>query len=110
PLVVPFVHTGMQDVMPIGAKFPKIGKTITVLVGDPIDFEDIINKNVSRGRMYDAVAARIGTHLQKLKLQVEELAAMEPPKHLLNVQNYLDWETLGIENFIVSESDNSPLP
>lgn len=28
PLVVPFVHTGMQDVMPIGAKIPRIGKTV----------------------------------------------------------------------------------
>lgn len=31
PMVVPFVHTGMQDVMPIGAKIPRIGKTVMIL-------------------------------------------------------------------------------
>lgn len=28
PTVIPFVHTGMQEIMPIGAKIPKIGKTV----------------------------------------------------------------------------------
>lgn len=31
PMVLPFVHTGMQDVMPIGANFPRIGKTVCSL-------------------------------------------------------------------------------
>lgn len=30
PMVIPFVHTGMQDVMPIGATFPRIGKTVSI--------------------------------------------------------------------------------
>lgn len=30
PMVVPFVHTGMQEVMPIGATFPRIGKTVSI--------------------------------------------------------------------------------
>lgn len=34
PMVVPFVHTGMQDIMPIGAKFPRIGKTVNFLSWD----------------------------------------------------------------------------
>ncbi|KAJ0014917.1 hypothetical protein Pint_19661 [Pistacia integerrima] len=29
PMVVPFVHTGMQEVMPIGANFPRIAKTVS---------------------------------------------------------------------------------
>ncbi|PIN15643.1 Phosphate acyltransferase [Handroanthus impetiginosus] len=48
PLVVPFVHTGMQDVMPVGAKFPKIGKTVTILVGDPIGFDDLIDEGADK--------------------------------------------------------------
>lgn len=28
PVVLPFVHTGMQEIMPIGAKFPRVGKTV----------------------------------------------------------------------------------
>ncbi|PKI51499.1 hypothetical protein CRG98_028059 [Punica granatum] len=31
PMVVPFVHMGMQDIMPIGAKIPGIGKTVRTL-------------------------------------------------------------------------------
>lgn len=30
PIVVPFVHTGMQDIMPVGAKLPRIGKTVCI--------------------------------------------------------------------------------
>ena len=31
PIVVPFVHTGMQEVMPVGAVFPRVGKTVSSL-------------------------------------------------------------------------------
>jgi len=31
PLVVPFVHTGMQEIMPVGANFPRIGKMVWIL-------------------------------------------------------------------------------
>jgi monolysocardiolipin acyltransferase len=30
PMVVPFVHTGMQDIMPVGASVPRIGKTVSI--------------------------------------------------------------------------------
>ncbi|KAG8472772.1 hypothetical protein CXB51_034672 [Gossypium anomalum] len=78
PIVLPFVHTGMQDVMPIGANFPRIGKTVTVLIGDPIIFDDLLNSEeateASRGKLYDAVASRIGHQLQNLKVKVDKLA------------------------------------
>jgi len=28
PVVIPFVHTGMQEIMPVGTKFPKVGKQV----------------------------------------------------------------------------------
>lgn len=28
PVVVPFVHTGMQEIMPVGTHFPKIGRRV----------------------------------------------------------------------------------
>lgn len=31
PMVIPFVHTGMQEIMPVGAKIPRIGKTVSYL-------------------------------------------------------------------------------
>ncbi|KAL3516032.1 hypothetical protein ACH5RR_022934 [Cinchona calisaya] len=113
PIVLPFVHTGMQEVMPIGAKLPRIGKTVAVLVGDPIDFDDILNleenQNVSRGKLYDAVSARIRDRLQKLKAQVERLVIEQS----LLLQNYpakvtersagilhqVDWDSLAKETY-----------
>ncbi|KAK9919887.1 hypothetical protein M0R45_028461 [Rubus argutus] len=78
PMVVPFVHSGMQDIMPIGASIPRIGKTVTVVIGDPIYFDDLLNteraKHLSRGKLYDAVSSRISHRLRQLKVQVDKLA------------------------------------
>lgn len=40
PMVVPFVHTGMQDIMPIGAKLPRIGQTVrtSTILRFPLSF------------------------------------------------------------------------
>ncbi|KAG6430373.1 hypothetical protein SASPL_108438 [Salvia splendens] len=125
PIVVPFVHTGMQEVMPVGAMFPRVGKTVTVIVGDPISFDDLISggedENMSRGKLYDAVATRIGDRLQKLKLQVEALAveqALELEKYPSRVTERaarlvqkIDWESLGMGNYMgLDEKDPSVEP
>lgn len=117
PVVLPFVHVGMQEVMPIGAKVPRIGKTVTVLVGDPINFDDILGaeekQNVPIAKLYDAICARIGNHLHKLKQQVERLAVeqdlqsqdyptkiTEPSAHVLQ---QIDSESLGKESDLQNE-------
>ncbi|KAF8084472.1 hypothetical protein N665_0716s0018 [Sinapis alba] len=78
PMVVPFVHTGMQDIMPIGASLPRISKTVTVIIGDPIHFSDLLDtegaKHVSRKQLYDAVSSRIGQRLHQLKQQVDKVS------------------------------------
>ncbi|KAI5658730.1 hypothetical protein M9H77_27523 [Catharanthus roseus] len=120
PIVLPFVHVGMQDIMPVGAKLPRIGKTVTVLVGDPINFDDLLNaeenRSISRGKLYDAVCTRIGDHLRKLKAQVDRLAI----EHSLQSQNYpsqvnersarilqqVDWEYLGMETYKRTEDES----
>ncbi|KAL1811857.1 hypothetical protein ACET3Z_021922 [Daucus carota] len=122
PMVVPFVHTGMQDIMPIGAKFPRIGKTVTVLVGDPVEFDDLLGMEgepgMSRGKLYDAVSARIGERIRKMKAQVDRLAL----EQLLQSQNYpwtctdraagilrqVDWESLGMEHYIGLDEQEAP--
>ncbi|EOY11503.1 hypothetical protein QUC31_009457 [Theobroma cacao] len=110
PIVLPFVHTGMQDVMPIGANFPRIGKTVTVLIGDPIHFDDLLNVeepvDASRGKLYDAVASRIGHHLQNLKVQVDKLVleqSIQLENHHINgakrtadILHQVDWDPFGL--------------
>lgn len=121
PIVIPFVHTGMQEIMPIGASIPRIGKMVTVIVGDPIKFDDIINMEkgpvVPRKKLYDAVAARIGDRLHELKAQVDTLA-MEQEMRLQDrsphsmerasgILHQVDWELFGMDNFISSADDDS---
>lgn len=117
PMVLPFVHTGMQDVMPVGATFPRIGKTVTVVVGDPINFDDLLDEevteDVSRGKLYDAVASRIGKRLLELKVQVDRLAAEQStqsqnhPLHGAEKASYIlhqvDWDTFGLGGHTYSE-------
>ncbi|KAI4369387.1 hypothetical protein MLD38_017829 [Melastoma candidum] len=110
PMVVPLVHTGLQDIMPTGANLPRIGKAVIVVVGDPLDFEDVLNmeesQHVTRGHLYDAVSSRIGHTLQELKLQADRLAPEQSGRlHELGQQNseraanilqLIDWESLGV--------------
>jgi len=43
PIGLPFYHTGMQEVLPIGAKFPRWGKNVRLVFGEAIDFnEDLV--------------------------------------------------------------------
>ncbi|ONI04416.1 hypothetical protein PRUPE_6G320700 [Prunus persica] len=122
PMVVPFVHSGMQDIMPIGASIPRIGKTVTVVIGDPIYFDDLLNcegaKHVSRGKLYDAVSSRIGHRLRELKVQVDKLAQVTRPQNLpaqnteraAVILQQVDWESFGMGNLVSSEDDGSQVP
>ncbi|XP_077226315.1 phospholipid/glycerol acyltransferase family protein isoform X2 [Tasmannia lanceolata] len=121
PLVVPFVHTGMQEIMPIGTHFPRIGKRVTVLIGEPIHFDDLLctedAQHVSRGVLYDAVSSRIGHRLRELKIQVDKLALEESfqiqycsnTERANGILQQLDWEAFGMGSHIFSEDDSSSL-
>ncbi|CAN4111075.1 unnamed protein product [Withania somnifera] len=124
PIVVPFVHTGMQDIMPLGAKLPRIGKTVTVIVGDPIEFDDLLaageKDNMPRGKLYDAVSTRIGVRLQLLKAQVDGLAVQEALQSQIyhdrigeqaaGIVQHVDWEALGMDSYMSIEEDHVSPP
>jgi monolysocardiolipin acyltransferase len=42
--VVPCYHSGLDEVLPIGAKFPRPFKKITIIVGEPVTFEHYFHK------------------------------------------------------------------
>lgn len=122
PLVIPFAHTGMQEIMPIGATLPRIGKRVTVLLGDPIHFDDILDaegvENISRGKMYDAVASRIGQRLQQLKVQVEKLALEQSvefqqaaagiTERAADMLQQVDWGSFGAGSHVSTEERDLP--
>ncbi|VAH84156.1 uncharacterized protein LOC119278314 [Triticum dicoccoides] len=125
PVVVPFVHTGMQDIMPVGKRIPRTGKRVIVVVGDPINFDDLMAENsndsqhISRGDLYDKVTERIGQRLQQLKVEVDRLAAEQKAelqnRHVANdtvndgykVWQQVDWESFGIGNMLSSAEHSS---
>ncbi|CAH8361600.1 unnamed protein product [Eruca vesicaria subsp. sativa] len=120
PMVVPFVHTGMQDIMPIGASVPRIGKTVTVIIGDPIPFNDLLDteraKHVSRKQLYDAVSSRIGHRLHQLKQQVDKVSLEQQalmsqnPKmssdRAAEIIHTLDWDSFGMGAQFPEESSS----
>uniref|UniRef100_A0ACD5X8U3 Uncharacterized protein n=1 Tax=Avena sativa TaxID=4498 RepID=A0ACD5X8U3_AVESA len=124
PVVVPFVHTGMQDIMPVGKRIPRTGKRVIVVVGDPINFDDLMAENsddtqhASRGTLYDKASERIGQQLQQLKVEVDRLAAEHRAelqnRHIDNTVNegcrvweQVDWESFGIGNMLSSAEHSS---
>lgn len=44
--MVPFVHTGMQDLMPIGSKFPTVSKKVSFFIRLPSTSSDLLLPSV----------------------------------------------------------------
>jgi len=40
-VVLPMYHSGMGDVQPRGSTVPRVGKRVTVTVGEPLDLRDV---------------------------------------------------------------------
>ncbi|KAL3699792.1 hypothetical protein R1sor_017814 [Riccia sorocarpa] len=112
PLVVPFIHSGMEEVMPIGQKHFSVGKKVTVLIGDPVSLDDLVKKHteegISRAILYDAIALRIEERMWNMKKELEELVATSELRekenedikvHLVRnmdgIWQYVDWEAHG---------------
>lgn len=75
PLVVPFVHSGMHELMPRGALVPRAGKEVRVLVGEPVEVADLLAAARRDGwpedELYKRIAARVGLALQSLKARLD---------------------------------------
>lgn len=64
PMVLPFVHSGMEDVLPKGRSLPKLGQELRVLVGEPVAVDDLLSGAAAEGwseeRLHVAIADRVG--------------------------------------------------
>jgi monolysocardiolipin acyltransferase len=90
PVVIPFVHTGMQEMMPIGSKFPSIHKKVTVLVGDPIELDDIINQSsrecLLKEALYDAITVWVDEQMWVIKTEFGELVLTQRSEEMATVE------------------------
>lgn len=110
PLVVPFVHTGMQEVMPIGSQFPHVSKKVVVLVGDPIKVDDLFmaskEQGFSEGKLYDAISLRVGERLKEIKRELDELVYKQSLQNR-NTHNLQEIEMVDdISQFVDWEANN----
>ncbi|XP_065911592.1 tafazzin-like [Dysidea avara] len=79
PIVLPFWHSGMESILPDKTYVPRLFKKITVFVGDPIDFSQLLETH--RKQKSNAVVVRkqitdiIQDRFAELKQTTEELHA-----------------------------------
>ncbi|RXG54178.1 Tafazzin [Armadillidium vulgare] len=78
PVVLPFYHMGMEKVLPNQTPYiPQIGKNVTVLVGEPIDFRSQLETLRAEERdpvtARKAITDRIQEELLKLRKRAEYL-------------------------------------
>ncbi|KAF6264855.1 hypothetical protein COO60DRAFT_1266700 [Scenedesmus sp. NREL 46B-D3] len=81
PVIVPFVHSGMREVLPKGSLLPKVNQQVKVLVGEPIDVSDLLAAAAQQSwpdaQLYTRIANRIGGHMAALKAQLDGLPLEE---------------------------------
>mmetsp|Transcript_36194 Transcript_36194/g.58486 ORF Transcript_36194/g.58486 Transcript_36194/m.58486 type:complete len:355 (+) Transcript_36194:48-1112(+) len=74
PIVVPFYHDGMEDVLPLKHAIPRIGQKVFVAIGEPIEFSDLLQRHRVAGSppsvIYRAVTDRIDQELRRLRERV----------------------------------------
>jgi monolysocardiolipin acyltransferase len=78
PLVLPFYHTGMQHVLPVGAVRPRRGHTVRILFGEAVDYDDarirrigdVAGTSVTGPRLWTALSADIRERLAVLEHQL----------------------------------------
>lgn len=70
--VIPCYHEGMRDMLPVGTSFPKFGKRIRVIIGEPIYFDEFFTKQNSP-ETWRLISEKIMIEIKKLKERLHEL-------------------------------------
>jgi len=75
PIVLPFVHSGMDKVMPRGSVLPRTNQDIEVSIGKPVYIKDLWEAwhsgQISNESCYAGVASRVQLALAQLKAEME---------------------------------------
>ncbi|KAL9642845.1 hypothetical protein ABK040_015816 [Willaertia magna] len=76
PYVYPIYHKGLADILPYDGIVPRIGKDVTVMFGDEIKLEDIIERGrkgeIEKDVAYILITKRIEESLRELKRKCEK--------------------------------------
>ena len=76
PVVLPFYHSGMAEVVPLKNYLPRAGRSVNVTVGSPVDLSDITCRCNCDGVDQQAVWKEITSRLHRA---LSDLEACSPP-------------------------------
>ena len=81
PLLLPLFHSGMGDVMPRGARVPRVGKRVTVVAGKEVGLADLVPGCAARDPRpaWAAIAARVEAALVELEAEAPPNADQRRP-------------------------------
>jgi monolysocardiolipin acyltransferase len=83
PIALPFYHYGMHEVLPVGAKLPRRGKTVRLVFGEPIDCDEVHLRRIAAEEgggepagppLWEALAADAHRALRQLEEQAHPAA------------------------------------
>ncbi len=70
PTVIPVTIDGMQEVLPVGSRFPRFGKRVVVHFGEPVAYEDLKDEPRSKEtaqELVDRVVDRLRERLPEVR-------------------------------------------
>ena len=91
PIILPFYHYGMHEVLPVGAKLPRRGRSVRLVFGEAIDCDEAyVRETAARAgdpdlkgpRLWEALAGATHDALRGLELAVHPAAGRPtaPPR------------------------------
>lgn len=94
PVVLPLYHSGMGDVMPKYARLPRIGKQVTVIVGEPVELSDVTcncnRDGIDQRQVWKEITERVGHALKVLEEQAPPNTNQTINQHLTEQQRKSD--------------------
>eukprot|EP00126_Sphaerothecum_destruens_P004352 Sdes_comp18132_c0_seq4m7601 len=89
-VVIPFWHVGMEDILPQGSIFPRLWRQITIVIGEPLNFDPFIEefqreivskRSLDSKRPQDRLRAWIVKVLEWEMFQLKERAELLHKSH-----------------------------
>lgn len=70
--VIPCYHEGMRDILPVGKYFPRMGKKVSVIIGEPIYFDEFFEKE-NIPETWRAISIRIMEEIALLRDKLHKI-------------------------------------
>ena len=83
PVILPFYHYGMHEVLPVGAKLPRRGRTVRLVFGEPVGCDEAYMRHAAARAgdpdlqgppLWEALAAAAHDALRRLEIEVHPAA------------------------------------